>query len=89
MFRYFIITLVVVVVGFAGVIIISCLSNMPSTLAKATAIGWKRKGFKFHASLRQAFLRRQKLMQYEYSCTNVHNKVNIVGLQYAYYFLFE
>ena len=44
MFRYFINTLVLVV-GFAGVTIgklLFGLRNMQSTLAKATAIGWKR-----------------------------------------------
>ena len=61
MFKYFIITVVVVVVGFAGssnnqkvVICATC---------KSTAIGL-RTGFKFHASPRQAFIRRQKFMQY-------------------------
>ena len=42
MFRYFIITLVVVCVGVAGVTTSKlCLRNMQSMLAKATAIGWK------------------------------------------------
>ena len=35
------------------------------------------KAFKLHVSLRQAFLRRQNIMQYEYSSTNIHNKVNM------------
>ena len=43
MFRYFIITLVVVCVGVSGVITRKLfLRSMQSMLAKATAIGWKR-----------------------------------------------
>ena len=43
------------------------------------------KGFKFHASPRQAFLPRQKLMQYECSSTDIHNKVNMYTYIITFY----
>ena len=55
---------------------------MQSRLAKTTAIG---KGLTFHASPRQAFLRRQKLIQHESSCTNIHNKANTYAYGIAFY----
>ena len=52
------------------VVCVTCLLRLPRQLQL------DGKGFQFHTSRRQAFLRRQ-LMQYECSCTNVHNMVNM------------
>ena len=69
---YFIIALVVVV-------FLYCMSDNQKVVCVTCNLRSPRQpqldgnGFKFHTSPRQAFLRRQKLMQYDSSCANIHN----------------